>query len=129
MHSRNGFWNTSLWVIGIISISSSREARAQSGCGTRAAVPDSVLVDTLPRFQNVRGDSPDKASHIRAATDALVGRSSFPPPLIVTKYRREGSSVLVDLKADSLPQLRFINAGGFVRIRGDGCRIVLARHK
>lgn len=126
---RNGLSITALLFIGIISQASlSREVRAQSDCGMRGAVPDSVIVDTLPRFENIRGAARDKAGHIRAATDALVGRSSFPPPLVVTKYRRERSSVLVDLKADSLPQLRWTNAGGLVRIRGDGCRIIVTRH-
>jgi hypothetical protein len=130
MRFRNVVSSTGLLFIGIISLASlSREVGAQSDCGTPGAVPDSVIVDTLPRFENIRGAARDKPGHIRAATDALIGRSSFPPPLVVTKYRREGSSVFVDLKADSLPQVRWTNAGGLVRIRGDGCRIVVTRHR
>jgi len=129
MHSRTGLSSTALLLIGIVSHASlSRETAAQSGCETRSTVSDSVLVDTLPRFENIRGIARDKPGHIRAATDALVGQSSFPPVLLVTEYRREGSSVLVDLKADSVPRLRWTNAGGLVRIRGDGCRIILRRH-
>jgi hypothetical protein len=126
---RNGVSSTTLLFLAIISQALlPREARAQSDCEMRSKVPDSVIVDTLPRFENIRGTARDKAGHIRAATDALVGRSSFPPPLVVTKYRRDGSSVLVDLKADSLPKLRWTNAGGLVRIRADGCRIIVTRH-
>lgn len=129
MYLRNGFFGVALLSAGIFSqVSFPREGSGQSGCPTRRDVPDSVIVDTLPQFERIRGDSRDKPGHVRAATDALVGRSSFPPPLLVTAYRREGSSVLVDLKADSLPRIRFYNAGGLVRIRADGCRIIVKRH-
>lgn len=129
MHFRNGFFGMALFSAGIAAqVSLPREARAQSGCPTRGDVPDSVIVDTLPQFEQIRGDSRDKPGHIRAATDALVGHSSFPPPLLVTAYRREGSSVLVDLKAESMPRIRWNNAGALVRIRADGCRIIEKRH-
>ena len=129
MHFRNGFFGVALLSAGVVSqVSFPHEAGAQAACPVRNDVPDSVIVDTLPQFEQIRGDSRDKPGHIRAATDALVGRSSFPPPLLVTAYRRERSSVLVDLKADSMPRIRFYNAGGLVRIRADGCRIIVKRH-
>ena len=106
----------------------STAAVAQSACAAHSVAMDTVVVDTLPRFDDITAATHDTAAHIRAAKDALVGRSGFPPPLIVTSYRRDGTAVLVDLRADSLPRLRWRNAGGTVRIRADGCRIVLARH-
>jgi hypothetical protein len=53
-------------------------AGAQSACA-RSAATDTLLVDTLPRFDNVTGMARDTAGHIRAAKDALIGRSGFPP--------------------------------------------------
>jgi hypothetical protein len=101
---------------------------AQAACAGHHAAADSSLVDTLPRFDNITAATRDTSAHIRAATDALVGRSSVPPPLLLASYRREGTTVLVDLRADSIPTLRWRNGGGTVRIRADGCRIIVARH-
>ena len=101
---------------------------AQTACAGHSAAADTLVVDTLPRFDNTTAATYDTSAHIRAAKDALVGRSGFPPPLVLANYRREGTTVLVDLKADSLPTIRWRHAGGTVRIRADGCRIVLARH-
>jgi hypothetical protein len=99
-----------------------------SACTAPTTGADTSLVDTLPRYASVTGLTYDTAGHIQAAKDALVGRSGFPPPLLLVGYRREGTSVVVDLRADSLPRVRWRNAGGTVRIRNDGCRIILTRH-
>jgi hypothetical protein len=103
-------------------------AHAQTACGEHSAHTSNELVDTLPRFENVTAATRDTAGHILAAKDALIGRSNFSPPLVVVKYQREGTAVLIDLRADSLPTVKWNNAGGTVRIRADGCRIILARH-
>jgi hypothetical protein len=102
--------------------------QAPSACTTPSTAADTSMIDTLPRYDSVTGVTNDTAGHIRAAKDALVGRLGFPPPLALVQYRREGTSVVVDLRADSLPRVKWKNAGGTVRIRDDGCRIILARH-
>ncbi|MHB2033320.1 MAG: hypothetical protein ACYCVE_08110 [Gemmatimonadaceae bacterium] len=63
-----------------------------------------------------------------AAIDALHGRVALPAPLVLKRYRREGESVVIDLMADSLPRLKWLNAGGTVRILADGRRVILVRH-
>jgi hypothetical protein len=100
-----------------------------SGCGTASTSKEGASVEIVPQFGHVTGATRDRASHIAAAKDALNGLSSFPPPLVVKTYKREGRSVVIDLVADSLPTVRWTNGGGTVRIRGDGCRVILARHK
>ena len=102
---------------------------AFSSCGTIPTGKGVANVETLPQFGKVTGATRDKASQINAAKDALNGRSSFPPPLVVKTYKREGRSVVIDLVADSLPTVRWTNGGGTVRILSDGCRIILSRHK
>ncbi|MHB1863763.1 MAG: hypothetical protein ACYCVL_12420 [Gemmatimonadaceae bacterium] len=47
---------------------------------------------------------------------------------MLKRYRREGESVVIDLMADSLPRLKWLNAGGTVRILADGRRVILVRH-
>lgn len=117
-------------VVGVVAtFGSSSQTVASPGCETSPASKGVATVEVLPQFEHVTGATQDKASQIVAAKDALNGRSSFPPPLIVKKYRREGRSVVIDLVADSLPTVKWTNGGGTVRIRGDGCRIVLLRHK
>jgi hypothetical protein len=102
---------------------------ASSGCGTTPTSKGVASVEILPQFGQVTGATRDKASHIIAAKDALNGRLSFPPPLVVKTYKREGRSVVIDLVADSLPTVKWTNGGGTVRILSDGCRVILSRHK
>ena len=100
----------------------------QPNCAVTTTAKGAAL-EILPQFGRVTGATQDKASHILAAKDALTGRLSFPPPLVVKTYKREGRSVLIDLAADSLPTVKWTNGGGTVRIRADGCRVILSRHK
>jgi hypothetical protein len=102
---------------------------ASSGCGTTPTAKGVASVEILPQFAQVTGATRDKASHIIAAKDALNGRLGFPPPLVVKTYKREGQSVVIDLVADSLPNVKWTNGGGTVRILSDGCRVILSRHK
>ena len=102
---------------------------ASPDCGTIPVAKGVASAEVLPQFGQVTGATRDKASHILAAKDALNGRSSFPPPLVVKTYKREGRSVVIDLVADSLPTVRWTNGGGTVRILSGGCRVILARHK
>ena len=117
-------------IVGVLAtFGSTSQAVASSGCETTPNAKGVASVEVLPQFGQVTGASHDKASHIIAAKDALNGRSSFPPPLVVRTYKREGRSVVIDLVADSLPTVRWTNGGGTVRILSDGCRVVLSRHK
>ena len=97
------------------------------------------LSDTLPPWGRALSDTRidverDKfaidplVEQVRAAIDALTGRASVPARLVLNEYRREGRAVVIDLTAESFPQLVFKNAGGTVRILSDGRRVVLARH-
>lgn len=101
---------------------------AQADCATTPTGKGAATAESLPPFGQVTGATRDKASHIVAAKDALNGRLSFPPPLVVKTYQREGRSVLIDLVADSLPTVKWTNGGGRVRILSNGCRVVLSRH-
>ena len=92
------------------------------------AADSSRLPDTLEAFDDVRGVSSDSARHVAAAIDALHGAVAIPAPLVVTDYRHDNGSVLVDLVADSLPRLKWTGAGGTVRILADGRRAILVRH-
>jgi hypothetical protein len=118
-----------LTVVVITAFAFSSQAAAQSDCARTPTAKGSAPAEILPQFGQVTGTSHDKASHILAAKDALNGRLSFPPPLVVTTYKREGRSVVIDLVADSLPTVKWTNGGGTVRIRSDGCRVILSRHK
>jgi hypothetical protein len=95
--------------------------------------------DTLPPWGRALSDTRieverDKfaidplVEQVRAAIDARTGRATVPARLVLNEYRREGRAVVIDLTAESFPQLVFKNAGGTVRILSDGRRVVLARH-
>jgi hypothetical protein len=94
----------------------------------RADTSGLTLPDTLTAYKGVRGSSPERSALIAAVVDALQGRSGLPAPLVLKSFRREGKSVIVDMVADSLPRLRFRNAGGTVRVLADGRRVILRRH-
>jgi hypothetical protein len=111
------------------SFGSGSQSVPSPGCGTASTSKGVASVEIVPQFGQVTGATRDKASHIAAAKDALNGLSSFPPPLVVKTYKREGRSVVIDLVADSLPTVKWTNGGGTVRILSDGCRVILSRHK
>ena len=118
-------------AIGVMSASAmlASLSAAQSTPPTQsAAVAKAPGPDTLPPYKQVQGTSRDSAEQVEAAVDALHGRLGFPPPLVLTSYRREGRSVVIDMRADSLPRLRFVNGGGTIRILEDGRRVIVARH-
>lgn len=117
-------------AIGVISASGlASVSRAQSTpLSQSAAAAKAPVLDTMPPYKLVRGASRDSAEQVEAAVDALVGRFGFPPPLVLTSYRREARSVVIDMRADSLPRMRFVNAGGTVHILEDGRRVIVARH-
>ena len=117
-------------VVGVLAVLGLTSQRGpQSNCVVTPTAKGSTPVQVLPQFGHVTGATRDKAGHILAAKDALNGRLSFPPPLVVKSYKREGRSVIIDLVADSLPTVRWTSGGGTVRIRGDGCRVIVSRHK
>jgi hypothetical protein len=116
-------------IVVLATVGSTFHAVGSSGCETNPNPKGVASVEVLPQFGQVTGASHDKISHIIAAKDALNGQSSFPPPLVVKTYKREGQSVVIDLVADSLPTVRWTNGGGTVRILSDGCRVILSRHK
>jgi hypothetical protein len=84
-------------------------------------------VGTLPRYGQVVGTS-DGATLVRAADDALPGRSSVTLPTLTTAYRREAGAAVVTLRPTGvLAGIAVPNAGGTVRILGDGRRVILPR--
>jgi hypothetical protein len=118
-----------VFLVGALSISLTACAANQRSESTVDTAGDaSRISDTLGAFGNVRGVSVDSAGHVTAAIDALHGNVALPAPLRVKDYRREDSSVVIDLAADSLPRLKWMGAGGTVRILSDGRRAILARH-
>lgn len=82
--------------------------------------------ETLPRYGTVAGEA-DSLALVRAATDALQGRSSVAVPLVATYFRRQGNTAMVSLRPTPVPGLVWRNVGGTVRILGDGRRVVVAR--
>lgn len=92
----------------------------------RIARQDSA--DTLPPYLNVRGNTRDSTKQIEAAIDALHGRVTLAAPLKLRSYRRSGSTVVIDMVADTLPRLRWSGAGGAIQILADGRRVILRRH-
>ena len=117
-------------VVGVLAVLGLTSQRGpQSSCVATPTAKGSTPVQILPQFGQVTGATRDKAGHILAAKDAVNGRLSFPPPLVVKSYKREGRSVIIDLVADSLPTVRWTNGGGTVRIRADGCRVIVSRRK
>lgn len=117
-------------AIGVISASGlASVSGAQSTAKSPSAAPAKApVLDTLPPYKQVRGTSRDSAEQVEATVDALVGRLGFSPPLVLTSYRREGRSVVIDMKTDALPRMRFVNGGGTVHILEDGRRVIVARH-
>lgn len=103
-----------------------RVARFEPGANLRTR-QDSTR-DTLPPYFDVRGDTRDSARQVEAAVDALHGKLGLPPPLKLQSYHRRGSTVVIDMVADTLPRLRWTGAGGAVEILADGRRVILRRH-
>jgi hypothetical protein len=82
--------------------------------------------DTLPRYGTVAAGS-DSAAVVRAASDALQGRSSVEVPMRTTRYVREGRAVVVSLTPVAMPGIVWYHLGGTVRVHEDGRRVVVAR--
>jgi len=101
---------------------------ADFGRGANLRTTQDSTRDTLPPYFKVRGDTRDSARQVEAAADALHGKLGLPAPLKLQSYRRRGSTVVIDMIADSLPRLRWSGAGGAVEILADGRRIILRRH-
>jgi hypothetical protein len=102
-------------------------------------VENTTIPDTLPPYQHPSSvtrmeDERNQAAleplleNVAAAIDALAGLASIPPRVMVKEYRREGNAVVIDLTGNDLPNMKFLGAGGTVRILADGRRIILARH-
>lgn len=93
-------------------------------------LPAYTQASTTTRMETERNQAAIEplTAQVVAAMDALSGLASIPPRLKLNEYRREGSSVVIDLIANDLPKMRFLGAGGTVRILEDGRRIILARH-
>ena len=119
-------YRNAVLAIGVIFGPAAESQTAPQTNFRRMAVP--ALPDTLPRYKHVTGISRNRSAHVEAAIDALNGVAGLPAPLVVKHYRRDGKSVVVDMKADSLPRLRWHGSGGTVRILADGRRIILVRH-
>ena len=92
-----------------------------------AASAQESLPDTLPQYEKTTAATSDSVSLVAAADDALQGLSSVPVPMVVKKYVRGKSSVVIELQPAPNPKIRWHNRGGTVRIVKDGRRIVLAR--
>ncbi len=120
----------------VVPSSSSAQATHRS---SQADTSMRQLPDTLPPWGRALSDTRLEVQRdstaivplveqVKAAIDALSGRSSFPPLLALNEFHRDGGAVVIDLTAANLPRLNFIGAGGTVRILPDGRRIILARH-
>lgn len=119
------FYRNAVLAIGLILGPAAKSQIAPQDL-RRMAVPP--LPDTLARYKHVTGISTNRSAHVEAAIDALNGDAGLPAPLKVKHYRRDGKSVVIDMKADSLPRLRWRGSGGTVRILADGRRVILVRH-
>lgn len=113
----------------LLSTAACTSAGAQSTTlRQRADAREQAVPDTLPAYHQIRGTSRDRSALIAAVIDALHGRMAFPPPLVVNSFKREDRTVTIDMKADSLPRIRWRNGGGTVRILADGRRVIVRRH-
>ena len=82
--------------------------------------------ETLPRYGAVSGGA-DSLALVRAANDALQGRSSVEMPMVTTYFRRQGLTAMLTLRPVPVPGLVLQHVGGTVRILGDGRRVVVSR--
>lgn len=84
------------------------------------------VIETLPRYGaiDIRSDS---VALVRAADDALQGRSSMTVPMSMREFRRERRAVVISLQPVTRPGIEWRNLGGTVRILSDGRRLITAR--
>lgn len=82
--------------------------------------------ETLPRFAAVRGEA-DSLALVRAANDALQGRSSVAVPMTTTHFLRQGRTAMVSLEPVPVPGIQWRGVGGTVRILQDGRRVIVSR--
>ncbi len=86
-----------------------------------------VSPDTLKQYAKTTPANADSLSLVAAAKDALQGMSSLEVPMIVEKYVREKTAVVIELRPAPDPKVVWLNRGGSVRILNDGRRVVVTR--
>ena len=96
------------------------------GAFTETVSGQQSLPDTLVRYANTTAAS-DSISLVAAADDALQGRSSVTVPMVVKRFVREKSAVLIELSPEPHPRVIWHNLAGTVRIMNDGRRVILSR--
>lgn len=108
------------------------DVKAASGPSETWTTPQdsarTATADTLPPYRNVNGASRDSVELVKAASDALNGKSGIPLEFLVISFRRAHGRVTIDMKPQPIPNVVMHGAGGTVRILADGRRVILSRH-